>query len=264
MPERRVRHAFVSYTADDGDHVMIFRGDVHDFPQAVIDRVEPLGAFMDSVDQEPAPQGVLLPDIDKDSSDETVLAWLTSATLGEAAEFFRNVEDSGDEEFMGRLTAMMERLVDNRRSARETRADAIRREAQALSIDANGATTVNGATDAVAGAVDPGTATSPGPAAHDPGAVTATDRGEHNPLEDDLDNDLDGGAQGTIDFDNPDLDLDSIIGSSIPVLSVYLAQHPERAADLLAAENRRVEAAGENEPRKGVVRLVETAAGRGD
>jgi len=93
MPERTVRHALVSYEERDdlGRPITrrVFRGETHDFPQAVIDRHESHGAFMEEVGQEPPVFGELAP-ITANSTAEEVQAFVRSATVVELATFVRD------------------------------------------------------------------------------------------------------------------------------------------------------------------------------
>lgn len=60
--------------------------------------------------------------------------------------------------------------------------------------------------------------------------------------------------------DDEDIDLDLVVRGNVSEVSKFLSENPHLASDVMEAENRRA-AAEDEDPRLGVVRAVEAAAG---
>lgn len=81
MPERQIAFAGARYVNAAGHVVMGIRGEVHDIPEAEIERLDALGALV-PVDAELFKPGILLP-LNESDSDEKIRNYLVSGNTNE-------------------------------------------------------------------------------------------------------------------------------------------------------------------------------------
>lgn len=237
MPTRTVRHATVRYVDPaSGGLVHVNRGESHDFPQEIIDRFEPLDAFLPEGQRELAPTAGSRPfEISGDATDEELKAWVVGATTLEVADFVNANEDEHPD-IADRIGEALQSVIDTRGENRPQRPGTITEEG--FLVTADGLSSVDPALETTGGS----------------GTVPVDQTRTHGAQ---LQAEEQAGAT------SDELDPADVVQRNVNFVSSYLSSHPEQASAILEAEEERASEAGE-EPRRGVVRAAEAAAGHTD
>lgn len=249
LVKRKVRHGVLRYITEAGLREIASRNDVIELDAEQAARFDKLNATVAVKDELERPgQMIALP---VSPSDEEIITWVIGATASEVEAQIRLRPELGE-----RLRGARERIIDLSKSklddaiataeAAEAALAKEREEAERLAAAGTTPTAPLGSR--------PGEATAPPtiPPLSRPVTPVSSATG-------------DGPTSDTPGQDAAP-DFDAVVGGNVEEVKAYVADNPQFAAQVLDAENRRVaaaHAAGKTteEPRQGVVRAVQAAAG---
>lgn len=244
MPQAKVRHALVTYTANKDGKEQIehaFRGEVIDVYEGEYNRLLELGALV-APDTELDAPGMLYR-LPESATDEEVHQWVREATDSEIRKLVAERPELAE-----RVAGHVMRIKEDRRRSNELLGLKENRIIDALDgaevpeFDAEGRPTrADEGTSAGLQQGVGGSANVP----HDAELVddTQTDEATGEEVEDDT-------------------DPDQIVQRNAREVAEWISRNPRRASDVLEAENRLAATGANNgQPRKTIVMAVEAAAG---